>query len=109
MSQFQSLLRSDMEAAFCNLDEYGELIDYRPLTGPVFSVQAIVLRPPPEKVGVSPRLQASHIQIDIPKNNIPARPVLDGDLVLLQGETKWRTAAKLLDESDPGAWHLIVN
>lgn len=109
MSVFEQQLQSDMDAAFCNSDEYGELITFRPLNEPVLSMTACITRHAPNTTGASGRLQVNQMQIDIPKNSIPRRPILDGDAVLLVDATKWLTVVKLVDESDPGAWHMVVN
>lgn len=106
---FQQTLNADMENVFCNTDEFGELVKYKPLNKPILSVSALVIRNPPEKVGVMPRFQVNQVQVSISRDSLPDRPVLDGDTVMLAGGTKWLTVVKLYDESDPGAWHLLVS
>lgn len=109
MSAFEQQLQSDMDAVFCNIEEFGELITYRPLNKPVMPLTAVVTRHPPLIAGATARFQVNQMQVDIPKGSIASRPVLDGDAIQLCDSAKWWTVVKLLDESDPGAWHMVVN
>ena len=88
---------------------FGESVAYTPYGKPAMTLTAIVVRQPPEKTGAAPRLQSSQIQIYVPKCLLPNRPVLDGDQVQVGGVTKPMTVVKILDEHDPGMWHLVVN
>lgn len=108
MSAFTDQLKADADAVFLNADEFGETITYTPANGAPVSISAIVTKSQLLKDSATPRQLATEIHVHVSRTDVPTRPVLGSAKVAITGITQPLYVQNILDESDPGMWHLLV-
>jgi hypothetical protein len=103
MGLMEDVISDDAGSVFMDTDGFASTVIYTPYGKPPKTIIAVVVGSPPQKFGATPRSQAQIIDVWVSRVDVPV-PNVDGDSFVVNS-TAYRIV-KLIDEQDPGVWHL---